>query len=287
MYLVDDAKAHQPATAEQREHYVQSREAAITEQKRSAASSATEHKKAMEAKFADKIAAKRAERAAKRAELNATKPSAAHQTEAEAGLVALAAPEPETAETSTAKATLGQAAKEKEPAEDVSQVAHHIKIRGPSQGLPWYQPDRFTYDTLEEAKQAGLWSYPSTPEETSRCQVFQDLWEKGNYMGNGLRFGGSFLVYPGLSHLGLYRPVALKLTHKHTHTDDPLRYHSHFSTTILQDTTVPLSPTDIVSSGRLATAVKKAHLLCAPVRDARANDEERVQYFSLEWASMG
>jgi tRNA-splicing endonuclease subunit Sen34 len=41
-------------------------------------------------------------------------------------------------------------------------------------------------------------------------------------------------------------------------------------------------PLDVVAYGRLATAVKKAHLL------ASWNDEtHQAEYFSLEWAAFG
>lgn len=59
----------------------------------------------------------------------------------------------------------------------------------------WYQAKE--YHTLDEAKCAGIWNYPSTPEDRSKCCIFRDLWKKGYYMGNGLRFGGDWLVYPG------------------------------------------------------------------------------------------
>lgn len=78
--------------------------------------------------------------------------------------------------------------------------AHTIKIAGESQGLEWYVPseERGTlFNTLEEAKKAGVWNYPATLMQTAKCAVFEDLWSKGNYMGGGLKFGGDLLVYPG------------------------------------------------------------------------------------------
>jgi tRNA-splicing endonuclease subunit Sen34 len=59
----------------------------------------------------------------------------------------------------------------------------------------WYKPEK--YHTIDEARNAGIWSYPTTLEEAARCHVFEDLWKQGYYMGNGLRFGGHWLVYPG------------------------------------------------------------------------------------------
>jgi tRNA-splicing endonuclease subunit Sen34 len=59
----------------------------------------------------------------------------------------------------------------------------------------WYTAKK--YHTIDEARHASIWSYPTTPEEAARCHVFEDLWKQGYYMGNGLRFGGHWLVYPG------------------------------------------------------------------------------------------
>ena len=63
--------------------------------------------------------------------------------------------------------------------------------------LSWYSSEGSTYTTIEDAKAAGIWSYPSNSFERAKCAVFRDLWEKGHYMGGGIRFGADFLVYPG------------------------------------------------------------------------------------------
>lgn len=65
-------------------------------------------------------------------------------------------------------------------------------------------------------------------------------------------------------------------------TGDPLRYHSHFTLTVLADPETPIMPLDIVAYGRLATAVKKAHLM-----GSWNEKESRADYFSLEWAAIG
>jgi tRNA-splicing endonuclease subunit Sen34 len=65
---------------------------------------------------------------------------------------------------------------------------------GPRQ---WHR--RTTYETLDAARAAGVWSYPANVDERARCEVFRDLWEKGYYMGGGIKFGGDWLVYPGPS----------------------------------------------------------------------------------------
>jgi len=122
------------------------------------------------------------------------------------------------------------------------------------------QQQRHTYETLDAARTAGVWSYPSSAEERARCEVFRDLWEKGYYMGGGSKFGGDWLVYPG----------------------DPLRYHSHFVATVQTSPSALLRPMEVVAHGRLGTATKKAHLLCGwdPV-------SREVTYISIEWAGFG
>lgn len=78
--------------------------------------------------------------------------------------------------------------------------------------LSWYSADGATYETIEAAKAAGIWSYPSTPFERAKCEVFRDLWEKGNYMGGGIRFGGDFLVYPGAFSMSILPSISM-VTH--------------------------------------------------------------------------
>jgi tRNA-splicing endonuclease subunit Sen34 len=125
----------------------------------------------------------------------------------------------------------------------------------------WYQPPPSTvYDTIEAAQCSGLWYFPRTEHERSRCAVFRDLWEKGHFMGGGTKFGAEYLVYPG----------------------DPLRYHSHQAATVLESPTAPMQGIEIVAHGRLGTATKKAHLLCAWDEEA-----DQVDYISIEWAGFG
>ncbi|KIJ44176.1 hypothetical protein M422DRAFT_168785, partial [Sphaerobolus stellatus SS14] len=131
-------------------------------------------------------------------------------------------------------------------------------IPATSLSQPWYEPKK--YEDLESAKTAGLWSYPQTPEERASYQVFRDLWEKGHYLGSGIKFGGDYLVYPG----------------------DPLRYHSHFAASVIPSPTTTIRPMEIVAHGRLGTATKKAHLLCG-----WNEDKKEVSHFSIEWASFG
>lgn len=63
---------------------------------------------------------------------------------------------------------------------------------------------------------------------------------------------------------------------------ETLRYHSHFACTVVPSPSAPINPLDLVAFGRLATAVKKAHLL------AGWDDETgEVTMMSMEWAGMG
>ncbi|CEQ39959.1 SPOSA6832_01520, partial [Sporobolomyces salmonicolor] len=143
-----------------------------------------------------------------------------------------------------------------------STLPYTILIDPSSSSYAWYHPSSsaVSYPTIEAAQQAGVWNYPTNELQEARCRVFEDLWRKGYYMGGGLRFGGDFLVYPG----------------------DPLRYHSHFTLTVLSTPLTAIMPLDLVAYGRLATAVKKAHLLAS--YDA---DKGAAEYLSLEWAAFG
>ncbi|KAG8831322.1 tRNA-splicing endonuclease subunit [Serendipita sp. 399] len=124
--------------------------------------------------------------------------------------------------------------------------------------FPWYHSKRFS--TLEEAREAGIWNYPNSPESRAKCAVFEDLWKQGYFMGNGLKFGGDWLVYPG----------------------DPLRFHSHFVASVLPSPTETIHPIQIVAYGRLGTATKKSHSLCCWDESTR-----KVSYYSIEWAGFG
>lgn len=83
--------------------------------------------------------------------------------------------------------------------------------------------------------------------------AFSLLRERGYVLMPGLRFGGVFVAYPG----------------------DPLQFHSHLVVrTVAPGERVRLL--ELVGSGRLATAVKKAWVLA-----------EAPRAFSIEWAGFG
>ncbi|EED81709.1 predicted protein [Postia placenta Mad-698-R] len=139
-------------------------------------------------------------------------------------------------------------------------TAYTVTLPASSSELSWYDPTNCTYATIEDARATGVWTYPADLHERAKCGVFRDLWEKGNFMGGGIKFGGDFLVYPG----------------------DPLRYHSHFVATVHDSPVWTIKPMEIVAHGRLGTATKKAHLLCG-----WDDEKQQVAYFSIEWAGFG
>jgi len=141
-----------------------------------------------------------------------------------------------------------------------SSLPYSITIPASSSSLEWYDTTECMYSTIESARQAGVWDYPSTLLERARCGVFKDLWKQGYFMGGGIKFGGEYLVYPG----------------------DPLRYHSHFAASVIESPIASLRPMEIVAHGRLGTATKKAHLLCG-----WDDKTQEVSYLSIEWAGFG
>ena len=68
----------------------------------------------------------------------------------------------------------------------------------PSINIPSVDDPNIIYENVEDAKKANIFTYPNNELEVNKCLVFKDLWDKGFYMGDGLRFGGHFLVYPGV-----------------------------------------------------------------------------------------
>lgn len=128
--------------------------------------------------------------------------------------------------------------------------------------------------------------------KNARIEVFKDLWKKGYFMGSGLKFGADFLVYPG-EFFHSVSTFSLILYQNYDHGDsltllsrivsgDPLRFHSHFVCTVLPSPLSDIAPLDLVAWGRLATAVKKSHLIASWDEKKR-----KVNYLSLEWAGFG
>lgn len=76
--------------------------------------------------------------------------------------------------------------------------AYTVAVPSSSSALQWYAPHKGTHTTLAGARAAGVWTHPSTLHERAKCGVFAGLWEQGFFMGGGIKFGGDYLVYPGL-----------------------------------------------------------------------------------------
>ncbi|KAK4685665.1 tRNA-splicing endonuclease subunit Sen34, partial [Tremellales sp. Uapishka_1] len=118
----------------------------------------------------------------------------------------------------------------------------------------------------------ALFPFPQTARERALVGIFTSLQRQNLRIGLGPRFGGEYLVYPG----------------------DYLRYHAHFTSQILVRDEC-LKPTEIVAWGRLGTGTKKAGLICCWDDGAREDEdeivggdkEERIEYYSLEWANFG
>ena len=151
-----------------------------------------------------------------------------------------------------------------------------VVVPGTSSSFSWYTPAPHAYSTIRAAKDAGMWSYPSDLTERAKCAVFRDLWEKEYYMGGGLKFGGDFLVYPGIPNNVMPLQLSLRLS------GDPLRYHSHFTVTVIESPEKAIMPMEIVAHGRLGTATKKTHVFCT--WDEMTNT---VSHVSIQWAGFG
>jgi tRNA-intron lyase len=118
--------------------------------------------------------------------------------------------------------------------------------------------------------------FPESEAERHRCVVFNDLWNKGNYLTSASKFGGHFLVYEG----------------------DPLRFHASYIV-VVADANQRLRMLDLVSFGRLAVGVKKITVL-AHVKDDDDNEpcsssyssssssssSSSVQYISIDWQGV-
>lgn len=76
-------------------------------------------------------------------------------------------------------------------------AAYQVAVETSSVGHTYYDPSLSTYSTLDEARAADVWTFPATLADRARAGVFRALWERGYFMGTGIKFGGDLLVYPG------------------------------------------------------------------------------------------
>jgi tRNA-splicing endonuclease subunit Sen34 len=177
--IVHDPTAHHPATPTQLKSWDEQRQRDITQQIRDAERRKGEDRAAdIDSAAAQK---KRAEREARRAQ--------AAKDDDDAGVEG-AAPSSHSPSSSQPPANA---------------AVYTVAVPTTSDALAWYSPDAHTYETLDAAREAGVWTYPATEEERARCEVFRDLWQKGYYLGGGGKFGGDWLVYPGACFLFFFR----------------------------------------------------------------------------------
>ncbi|PIL30499.1 hypothetical protein GSI_07199 [Ganoderma sinense ZZ0214-1] len=247
--LIDDPHAHAAPSAEALANWNAERELSARHQIATAEAEKVSEK-AAKLSTSEEAIRKRKEREAKRA-------AAARAKALAEGLAVDDNVPPSLTSASTTPSTEERPAT---PSKAAALQTFNVTIPASSLQLEWYAPDVAKYTTLDAARQAGVWTYPATPYERAKCRIFRDLWDKGNFMGGGIKFGGDFLVYPG----------------------DPLRYHSHFVATVIESPKAPLTPMEIVAHGRLGTATKKSHLFCEWDKDT-----QQVTYFSVEWAGFG
>ena len=276
--LIDDLRAYLEVDEEERVRFLEKEAAAITHQKERTLKQQEEHRKQVEAD----LAAKGDDALARRRARQAAKVAAAHQLQ-------VTDAQPPEAHTSAP------------PSDDTLERLPYVHYTpGTPAATPGYRPLTQAmheeaprpgdvvnaYTSLKDACAAGVWTYPTTLQERARCAVFEALHNQGYYLSTGLRFGGDFVAYPG----------------------DPLRYHSHFTATVLATPHTQVPAYHIVASGRLGTAVKKSHLLCqahthvsddtvARARrldgaddahtDAPAQPWGDVETWSLAWAGFG
>ncbi|KAJ1730183.1 tRNA-splicing endonuclease subunit [Coemansia biformis] len=101
-------------------------------------------------------------------------------------------------------------------------------------------------------------AWPETDRERLRFDLYKDLHSRGFYITRGIKFGGDYLLYPG----------------------EPLRHHSSHVVTLV-DHAQKITPRELVTIGRVCTAVKKVRILSAW-------DPHRCQFthIALNWSGM-
>jgi tRNA-splicing endonuclease subunit Sen34 len=137
------------------------------------------------------------------------------------------------------------------------------------------RPREAPLPSITPTTSAHLLPIPLNPVSTkvdpspSSYPLYKYLNSRGYYTTPGLRFGGDYSVYPG----------------------DPFRYHAHYmANSYGWDEGIPML--DLVTSGRLGTAVKKSFLFGAekPGKEiggpAKEGGQGEVRVFCIEWAGM-
>ncbi|KAG9288520.1 hypothetical protein G9A89_015726 [Geosiphon pyriformis] len=147
----------------------------------------------------------------------------------------------------------------KKPTKETTIKFSPITIINTSSSLfSWYDDKDYCITSIEEANQTGLWTWPNTEKEKLHFKIFNDLWNRGYFITNGIKFGGDYLLYQG----------------------DPLRHHGQLIASIV-DIDFSISALDIITFGRLATNTKKSQILCS--WDSQHNE---AVYICLQWAGF-
>ena len=142
-------------------------------------------------------------------------------------------------------------------------------IATPTPAAPTNQDTTTTLPSVTPTTSTSLLppSPTTAPLDTAPAKypLYRYLNARGYYTTPGLRFGGDYSVYPG----------------------DPFRYHAHYlANSYGWDEEVAML--DLVTSGRLGTAVKKGFLFGAekPGGGGGGEGEGEVRVFCIEWAGM-
>lgn len=85
------------------------------------------------------------------------------------------------------------------PSKAPATTSYFTTVPATSTMHPWFDPEGqcVIFEDLECAREARVWAYPSTRLERARCMSYRRMWERGMFLGQGIKFGGEFLVYPG------------------------------------------------------------------------------------------
>ncbi|KAJ2448700.1 tRNA-splicing endonuclease subunit [Coemansia sp. RSA 2336] len=108
-------------------------------------------------------------------------------------------------------------------------------------GLPLVLSPEETKFLLEEDAielEGDHFEWPHSEQEQLQYKLFKDFHSRGFYITRGIKFGGDYLLYPG----------------------DPMRYHSSHIVTLMEHKQT-MSSQQLITLGRLCTAVKKTRLL--------------------------
>lgn len=200
--IVDDPTAHHQPTTEETRTFEANRQLDIRTQQIEIATFEQAKRSQMELLYKDVIGKRKNEK--QKAKAKATPVESITPSEIfDASPESVPTPTPTTTEPIVSTSTGPPVFSE----DKLSAISYTITIQPSSTQLPWYRPSESAviYSTIDEAKQAGIWNYPSTDLESSRCKLFEDLWRRGFFMGGGLKFGGDFLIYPGQSSFSLHQ----------------------------------------------------------------------------------